>query len=53
MIGIWILGWTPFAGIAALQLAGFGHKIDKHINLAAMMFCKSSSVLNACLYGMR
>ena len=53
MIFLWLLGWTPFALIALVQLNGYGLKISKYISLAAMMFCKTSSVVNAFIYGMR
>ncbi len=50
---IWILGWTPFATIALLQNLGLGSYVNKYASLMAMMLCKSSSVINVYVYGMR
>ena len=53
LILVWILGWTPFAIIALAQLLGYGSQVSKYFSLMAMIFCKSSSVVNAYFYGMR
>ena len=53
IIVIWICGWTPFAIFAFMQLIGYGHSVSQNVNLLAMLICKSCSVINACLYGMR
>ena len=53
IIIIWILGWTPYAFVAFMQLIGYGNAISKYFSLFSMLICKSSSVLNAYIYGMR
>ena len=53
IIGIWIVGWTPIAGLTSMQLFGYGHDIDKSIPMTAMVLCKIVSVLNCTIYGMR
>ena len=50
---IWLLGWTPFAIVALIQLLGYGHHVSKYVSLMCMIVCKSSSVINAYTYGMR
>ena len=53
IILIWLLGWTPFAFVATVQLAGYGTRISKIVSIFAMIFCKLSSVMNTYIYGMR
>ena len=53
IVVIWLLGWTPFAVVALLQLLGYGEHVSKYISLMCMVVCKSSSVINAYIYGMR
>lgn len=53
IIIIWVVGWTPFSAIALTQMAGYGHTVNKNVSLAAMLLCKVSSIINACLYGIR
>ena len=48
-----VICWTPFVAVAMMQLSGYGLKVNKYLSLAAMLTCKSCSVINACLYGMR
>ena len=50
---IWLLGWTPFAVVALIQLLGYGQYVSKYVSLMCMIVCKSSSVINAYTYGMR
>ena len=50
---IWILGWTPYTIVAFLQLIGKGQEVSQYFSVFGLLSCKSSSVLNAYIYGMR
>ena len=53
IIGIWVTAWTPLAGVAILQMAGYGQHVSHSMSLLALVMTKMSSVVNSFLYGMR
>ena len=53
IVFVWLLGWTPFTFVAIMQLSGYGQQVSKYVSLLSMIFCKTSSVINAYIYGMR
>lgn len=53
IIVIWVIGWTPYTIVAFTQLVGYGQYISQYFSVFSLLACKSSSVLNAYIYGMR
>lgn len=53
IVTIWMVTWTPYAVIAALQELGYGDVVHAKVAVFALITAKVSAIINTFVYGLR